>query len=71
MSPQERKALIKRLSSIDTSLVLNLEEEVADPYQTTLTRLEYAGLKLKWPIQNVYKPPRLEDLAGARTIDKA
>ncbi len=71
MTPQERKALIKRLSSIDTSLVLNLEEEVADPYQTTLTRLEYAGLELKWPIQNVYKPPRLEDLAGARTIDKA
>jgi len=45
---QERQNLLDRLRSIDRSLVDSLEEEVVDPYYTTLERLEHAGVKLTW-----------------------
>lgn len=48
MTKQEREVLLARLASIDSSLVKNLEEEVVDPYHTTLQRLQYANVKLKW-----------------------
>ncbi|MDI6903726.1 MAG: radical SAM protein [Methanocellales archaeon] len=51
MSSAERASLVKRLAGIDSRLVTNLEEEVVDPYPTTLKRLEYAGMKLKWPLR--------------------
>jgi len=35
-----------------------LEEEVVDPYETTLARLKLAGFKLKWPLREVYTPIR-------------
>jgi len=44
----ERKCLIQKLRDIDVRLVRNLEEEIADPYQTTIARLEAAGIQLKW-----------------------
>lgn len=49
VSRQERRNLLDRLSSIHPALADNLEEEIVDPYHTTLERLQYAGLKLKWP----------------------
>jgi len=48
MTKQERESLLSRLASIHPSLVDNLEEEVVDPYHTTLERLQHAGVKLKW-----------------------
>jgi len=48
MPLDERKRLMQKLRDIDFRLVRNLEEEVADPYQTTLARLEAAGVQLKW-----------------------
>jgi len=48
MPLDERKRLIQKLRDIDIRLVRNLEEEVADPYQTTIARLEAAGIQLKW-----------------------
>lgn len=45
---QERQHLLDRLASIHPALVENLEEEVVDPYPTTLERLRYAGIKLTW-----------------------
>jgi hypothetical protein len=51
MDEKERESLILRLADIDRNLALKLEEEVVDPYKTTLARLEYAGLKLKWPLE--------------------
>jgi uncharacterized Fe-S cluster-containing radical SAM superfamily protein len=48
MPLDERKRLIQKLRDIDLRLVRNLEEEVADPYQTTIARLEAAGTQLKW-----------------------
>jgi len=44
----EYKNLLDKLSSIDPTLVDNLEEEVVSPYHHTLERLRYAGVKLKW-----------------------
>ena len=58
MTPEERASLIKRLAEIDVNLLLNLEEEVVDPYETTLARLKLAGFKLKWPLREVYTPIR-------------
>jgi uncharacterized Fe-S cluster-containing radical SAM superfamily protein len=43
---QERQNLLDRLASIDRSLVDSLEEEMVDPYHTTLERLRHAGVKL-------------------------
>jgi uncharacterized Fe-S cluster-containing radical SAM superfamily protein len=46
MDKNERSELIKKLNRIDPELVKNLEEEVVDPYKTTLARLGYAGKKM-------------------------
>jgi uncharacterized Fe-S cluster-containing radical SAM superfamily protein len=48
MTKQEREGLLSRLASIHPALVDNLEEEVVDPYHTTLERLRHAGVKLKF-----------------------
>jgi len=54
---QERQALVQRLAEIEPALGYKLEEEVVDPYETTLARLRYAGCELEWPLKAVY--PRL------------
>lgn len=51
---EERIALLKRLLEIDKKLVYQLEEEVIDPYDSSLKRLEYAGVKLEWPLRRIY-----------------
>ena len=56
MTPEERINLMKKLAEIDTSLLSNLEEEVMDSYDTTLARLKFAGLNVKWPLKQVYTP---------------
>jgi len=56
IAPEERRRLIERLAEIDLGLALNLEEEVVDPYKTTLARLRYAGLHLEWPLKKIYAP---------------
>jgi len=55
-TPEERENLIRKLAEIDPSLVINLEEEVMDAYDTTLARLRLAGWKVTWPLKRVYKP---------------
>jgi len=49
VTKQERQSLLDRLASIDPALVRNLEEEVVNPYHTTLERLQHAGIELDWP----------------------
>jgi uncharacterized Fe-S cluster-containing radical SAM superfamily protein len=49
VTKKERQSLIERLASIEPALVRNLEEEVVDPYYTTLERLQHAGIDLDWP----------------------
>jgi len=56
MTPEERTNLMKKLAEIDPRLLLNLEEEVMDSYNTTLARLKFAGLDIKWPLKQVYTP---------------
>lgn len=46
MKLEERRELFRRISEIEPSLVQTLEEENVDPYETTLTRLEKAGIEL-------------------------
>lgn len=58
MAMEERISLMERLEEIDPRLVWSLEEEVVDPYRTTLARLEHAGLALEWPLKEVYPPIR-------------
>lgn len=58
MRQEERESLIKKLWHIDKSLVYELEEEVVDPYQTTLRRLEFAGMDVKFPLKKRYAPVR-------------
>jgi uncharacterized Fe-S cluster-containing radical SAM superfamily protein len=48
MSKRERDCLIKRLAEIDIILARSLEEEIVDPYKTTLARLKLAGVELSW-----------------------
>nr|NIN64237.1 hypothetical protein [Anaerolineae bacterium]NIN94519.1 hypothetical protein [Anaerolineae bacterium]NIQ77589.1 hypothetical protein [Anaerolineae bacterium] len=48
VSTEERQSLLGRLARIDPALVSHLEEEVVDPYHTTLERLRYAGVELPW-----------------------
>jgi Predicted Fe-S oxidoreductase len=48
MSLEERKKLVERLWRINARLALLLEEEVVDPYTTTIERLKHAGVELKW-----------------------
>jgi uncharacterized Fe-S cluster-containing radical SAM superfamily protein len=54
MSSAERISLLSKLARIDKDLLKNLEEEVVDPYDTTLSRLKYAGIKIEWPLKKVY-----------------
>ncbi len=58
MGYDERIALARRLRSIGANLVSALEEEIVDPYETTLARLKHAGLKLEWPLRKIYPPIR-------------
>lgn len=44
MLGEERKALIEKLKAIDRSVAANLEEEVVDPYETTLARMVAYGI---------------------------
>jgi len=55
-TPKERESLIRKLAEIEPALLLNLEEEVVDGYNTTLARLKHAGWKLEWPLKRIYKP---------------
>ena len=48
VTKKERQKLLDRLASIDPLLVRNLEEEVVNPYHTTLERLQHAGIELEW-----------------------
>ncbi len=48
VSKDERQSLLERLAEIHPALVRHLEEEVVDPYHTTLERLQHAGVHLKW-----------------------
>jgi len=56
MTPKERTNLMKKLAEIDPRLLLSLEEEVMDGYNTTLDRLKFAGFKVNWPLKQVYAP---------------
>ncbi len=48
MDEAERRQLSERLERVHPKLSRNLEEEVVNPYQTTLARLKYAGCEVKW-----------------------
>jgi len=67
MSPEERKCLLQRLAAIDPRLPDDLEEEVVDPYKTTLARLKYAGLELDWPLKKIYAPVRSQNTRTSST----
>ena len=56
MTPDERTNLMKKLAEVDPRLLSRLEEEVMDGYNTTLARLKFAGLEMKWPLKQVYTP---------------
>lgn len=43
MSADERRSLLDRLREIDWRIAVNLEEEVVDPYETTVVRMRKAG----------------------------
>jgi len=43
MSVDERRSLLNRLREIDWRIAVNLEEEVVDPYETTVVRMKKAG----------------------------
>jgi len=58
IKPDERASLLRKLINIDPMIVLLLEEEVVDPYETTLFRLRAAGWELEWPLKRVYRPAR-------------
>ncbi len=55
MSREERAELAAKLRSISPALVRDLEEEVIDPYKTTLLRLNKAGYRLEWPLREIYE----------------
>ncbi|RLI38952.1 molybdenum cofactor biosynthesis protein MoaA [Candidatus Bathyarchaeota archaeon] len=44
MPREERQQLLRRLEEIDPFLAANLEEEICDPYETTLVRMTAYGL---------------------------
>ncbi len=48
MDSEERRSLIKKVSDVDVDLAAHLEEESIDSYDTTLNRLQHAGIELKW-----------------------
>jgi len=58
VTPEERENLIRKLAETDPRLVINLEEEVMDGYDTTLARLKLADWKVEWPLKRVSKPIR-------------
>lgn len=58
MDPEERAGLIGRLEAVDPGLASEIEEEVVDPYKTTLARLRAIGVELEWPLRRIYKPLR-------------
>ncbi|MFQ6128244.1 MAG: radical SAM protein [Thermoplasmata archaeon] len=58
MSSEERLGLVERLAEIDPVLLRNLEEEVVDPYDTTLKRLEFAGHVVELPLRKRYQAIR-------------
>jgi uncharacterized Fe-S cluster-containing radical SAM superfamily protein len=47
MSAEERHRLIQKLEAIAPFLAARLEEEVVDPYRTTLFRMRQAGIDVK------------------------
>jgi uncharacterized Fe-S cluster-containing radical SAM superfamily protein len=49
MPREERRELLARLSKIHPALAKSLEEEVVDPYETTLKRLRFACVELAAP----------------------
>jgi uncharacterized Fe-S cluster-containing radical SAM superfamily protein len=61
MDREERESLIGKLADIDGKFALNLEEEVVEPYKTTLARLQYANVKLKWPLTQIYPPIKVPE----------
>ncbi len=65
MTPEERNSLMQKLAEIEPRSLLNLEEEVMDPYKTTLARLKHADLKVEWPLKQIYRPIK-EQLKKAR-----
>lgn len=64
MDDEERFKLIKKLREIDKDLVYDLEEEVVDPYDTTVKRLDYAGWEVDFPLRERWAPVKsvLEEL---------
>jgi hypothetical protein len=48
VSKHERQSLLERLTAIHPLLAHHLEEEVVDPYHTTVERLRHAGVNLTW-----------------------
>ena len=46
ISREERAKILEKLAEIDKTLAAGLEEEVIDPYKTTIFRLKKAGMKL-------------------------
>jgi len=44
MPSDERRELIERLREIDPIVAANLEEELCDPYDTTIMRMEVYGV---------------------------
>ncbi len=44
MPKEERAELIERLRKIDTVIAANLEEEICDPYETTIVRMQAFGI---------------------------
>jgi uncharacterized Fe-S cluster-containing radical SAM superfamily protein len=58
MDDEERVQLIKKLREMDRELVYDLEEEVVDPYDSTLQRLKYAGWKVDFPLRERWTPVR-------------
>jgi uncharacterized Fe-S cluster-containing radical SAM superfamily protein len=58
MDREERRNLLDRLWSTSPLQARSLEEEVVDPYETTLARLEKSGQRLEWPLKRIYRPVR-------------
>ena len=49
MSQEERIEIFRRLLEVDEALARGLEEEIIDPYDTTLERLKHREIELEWP----------------------
>ena len=54
MSKKERQLLIEKLKEIDIRVAVNLEEEIIDPYDTTIVRMYYYGID---PVKFFQKSP--------------